>query len=114
MHMPIRFITGLAAAAAFALAGTPAAIAAGPAVTGHVYVNANTAGRFNLYAVATDDTGKTMVSTPAIVVIGNGGATELAGAATTVFPAAAALITPVRSRRSRGPRSPGTRSCPPC
>ena len=45
MHMPIRFITGLAAAAALALAGTPAAIAAGPAVTGHVYVNANTAGR---------------------------------------------------------------------
>lgn len=30
--------------------------------------NANTAGRFNLYAVATDDTGNTMVSTPSIVV----------------------------------------------
>lgn len=30
--------------------------------------NANTAGRFNLYAVATDDTGNTTVSSPSIVV----------------------------------------------
>lgn len=33
--------------------------------------NANTAGRFNLFAVATDDTGNTVVSSPAIVVTVN-------------------------------------------
>ncbi len=48
--------------------GTAVATFANPQQGQFLTYNANNAGRFNLYAVATDDTGNTMVSSPSIVI----------------------------------------------
>ena len=48
--------------------GTPVSTVGNPQQGQFLTYNANNAGRFNLYAVATDDTGNTAVSSPAIVL----------------------------------------------